>query len=464
MHEGASHRHEREIFVTQHPEQANDHRNCARPKRLSGASSSTFYELEKQLLESEQQPEESERCILAELQSLKEQMSRIEELSCGNAGTSRKFQDSPSSAIKWLKEKLLLLEQHHKESEQHNAAEAHSLRERVSRVDVPSHGDGAVARKLRDSSSSTANWLKEQLLVSEPHHGESEQHNVAGVRSLRERVNRVGVSSRGNDGATTRKLRDSSSTVNRLKEQLLVAEQHCSESERHNAAEVQSLRERVNWVDVLTRGDDGATIRKSRDSFSSTVNRLKEQLLVSEQCLNESEQHNAAEVRFLRELVNQVDVPSSSNQLKKQLLVAEHRRKEPEQHNVTEVSSLREHVSRVEVPSYGDAVTPKRLRGSSSTVNELKKQLLETEQRREESEQRSAAEVQSLREQVSRVEGLLSNQMNRFEGLMTQMMTQMSSPAQVESRTENPPSRGGMDLIYLDRLHCFLYFVGRLMR
>ncbi|XP_034224143.1 uncharacterized protein LOC117634252 [Prunus dulcis] len=99
------------------------------------------------------------------------------------------------------------------------------------------------------------------------------------------------------------------------------------------------------------------------------------------------------------------------------------------------------------VRGYGNGVTPKELWGpsssSSSTVSELRRQLEESKQRQEESEQRSAAEVQGLKEQLGRVEGLLSVQMNRFEGLLVQLTSHMHSPAQIERRTENPPSRNG---------------------
>ncbi|CAL8998189.1 unnamed protein product [Prunus brigantina] len=97
------------------------------------------------------------------------------------------------------------------------------------------------------------------------------------------------------------------------------------------------------------------------------------------------------------------------------------------------------------VRGYGDGVTPKELWGPSSsssyTVNELRRQLEESKQRQEESEQRSAAEVQALKEQLGRVEGLLSAQMNRFEGLLVQLTSHMHSPAQIERRTEISPSR-----------------------
>ncbi|XP_020411626.1 uncharacterized protein LOC109946884 isoform X2 [Prunus persica] len=99
------------------------------------------------------------------------------------------------------------------------------------------------------------------------------------------------------------------------------------------------------------------------------------------------------------------------------------------------------------VRGYGDGVTPKELWGpsssSSSTVNELRRQLEESKQRQEESEQRSAAEVQGLKEQLGRVEGLLSAQMNRFEGLLLQLTSHMHSPPQIERRTEISPSRNG---------------------
>ncbi|KAL6297605.1 hypothetical protein ACE6H2_005747 [Prunus campanulata] len=98
------------------------------------------------------------------------------------------------------------------------------------------------------------------------------------------------------------------------------------------------------------------------------------------------------------------------------------------------------------VRGYGDGVTPKELWGpssSSSTVNELRRQLEESKQRQDESEQRSAAEVQGLKEQLGRVEGLLSAQMNRFEGLLVQLTSHMHSPVQIERRTEISPSRNG---------------------
>ncbi|XP_008218735.1 PREDICTED: uncharacterized protein LOC103319022 isoform X1 [Prunus mume] len=99
------------------------------------------------------------------------------------------------------------------------------------------------------------------------------------------------------------------------------------------------------------------------------------------------------------------------------------------------------------VRGYGDGVTPKELWGpsssSSSTVNELRRQLEESKQRQEESEQRSAAEVQGLKEQLGRVEGLLSAQMNRFEGLLVQLTSHMHSPAQIERCTEISLSRNG---------------------
>ncbi|KAM0977426.1 hypothetical protein ACFX13_020534 [Malus domestica] len=88
---------------------------------------------------------------------------------------------------------------------------------------------------------------------------------------------------------------------------------------------------------------------------------------------------------------------------------------------------------------------PQRERGITSKElwGELRKQLDESKQRQEESEQRCVAEVQGLKEQLGRVEGLFSEQMNRFEGLLVQLASQVSSPVQTERPTVNPPSQRG---------------------
>lgn len=101
------------------------------------------------------------------------------------------------------------------------------------------------------------------------------------------------------------------------------------------------------------------------------------------------------------------------------------------------------------VRGYGDGVTRKELMepsSSSSIVSELKRQLEESKQRQEESERKSAAEVQSLKEQLGRVEGLLSEQMSRFEGLLVQLTSHMQPPSQIERPTENQLSRNGRHL------------------
>lgn len=94
---------------------------------------------------------------------------------------------------------------------------------------------------------------------------------------------------------------------------------------------------------------------------------------------------------------------------------------------------------------------PQRERGITSKElwGELRKQLDESKQRQEESEQRCVAEVQGLKEQLGRVEGLFSEQMNRFEGLLVQLASQVSSPVQTERPTVNPPSQRGMHFLIL---------------
>lgn len=99
---------------------------------------------------------------------------------------------------------------------------------------------------------------------------------------------------------------------------------------------------------------------------------------------------------------------------------------------------------------YG-GVTPKELWGtpsssSSYTVSELKRQLEEAKQRQEEYEQKSAAEIQGLKEQFGRLEGLLSDQMNRFEGLLVQLTSHMQPPSPIERPTGNLLTRNGMHL------------------
>ncbi|KAM1111955.1 hypothetical protein PS2_044451 [Malus domestica] len=96
---------------------------------------------------------------------------------------------------------------------------------------------------------------------------------------------------------------------------------------------------------------------------------------------------------------------------------------------------------------YG-GVTPKELWGtpsssSSYTVSELKRQLEETKQRQEEYEQKSAAEIQGLKEQFGRLEGLLSDQMNRFEGLLVQLTSHMQPPSPIERPTGHLLTRNG---------------------
>ncbi|XP_060668071.1 uncharacterized protein LOC107412577 isoform X3 [Ziziphus jujuba] len=402
--EGASQMSEPESFGPRNPRQEHHYVNGATQRNLWGSSSSTVRELKKQLLQSEQQHKESEQNDAADVQFLKERVSQIEAHDHREGTMPRKLQGSFSSTLHKLKQQLLELERQHEDSEQHDAAEVQFLKEQFSLVEAHDNGDGTMSKKSQGSSSDTVHQLKKRLLELERHRKDSEHRNAAELQFLKEQVSLVEAHDY-RDGTISKKSRGSaSSTVHQLKKQLLEWECQCKESEQYNAAELQTLKKRASQVDEHDRGN-GAIPKRLRGASSSIGDKLEKQLLEWERQRKESEQYN----------------------------------------NAAELQSLKERASQVDEHGCGNGAIPKKLRGSSSsTVNELKKQLLESEHRREESDQRNAAEVQCLKEQVNRVEGLLSDQMNRFEGLITQMMSQMSSiPAQTESHTVDPPSSGG---------------------